>query len=93
MNAHTAHVVECARRVIATAAAGTIDLDGNPCDSAWDAFDCGDFAIAASDFHTCHVEAALMVVWLLARKQYQNPALFEAETGVILAPVIMGEYL
>lgn len=91
MDPHMDHLINCARSAIATVIRGTTDVYGVPDSTAWAAFDCHVFVDDASKLHICGYEAALMVIWLLAKKQYTTPAELESEMGVLLAPVILGE--
>jgi hypothetical protein len=43
--------------------------------------------------HFCHctTEAAMMIIWLLARDKYATPAEFIAEAGTLLGPMVLGD--
>lgn len=86
-----AHDFQCAREVMRAVAQSSTDESGVPTDQSWTGYRIMAWRAAIPRYHACHSVAAMMVIWLLARKLYATPAEFEQEMGVLLGPMIMGD--
>lgn len=93
MTPHTRHIISHARKLIVTVAEATRGMDNEPELSAWTAYQTDGAVKLAAIATTCDIQAAMLLIWLLAREKYESPEEFIQETGTLLGPIVLGDFV